>query len=562
MRHCLDDRRTRNFVLLSLGIVVLGILFILDYTGYPFAPYRYWVLEYFLRTQDIPGSALMLALLLAACIAPGKSAALRLVDAVARHPWPVAGATFVLLCLGTLYVAQDHALAQDEYAALFQSKAFAAGHLTGLYPADLLGRLIPPHYMNQFFYGSFQTGAVASAYWPGYALILTPFSLAQAAWACNALLAALALVLAGRIAEQLTGESRARGWAMLLALGSPALGAMAISYFSMTAHLLLNLVFAWLLLQPSPRRLALAGMVGSLALVLHNPLPHALFALPWIAWIALQPGRTRGLFALAAGYAPLAATLGFGWALLLSDIQGNTLHGLYPFDDNPLHRVANFFWTWHVKMRTAVTVPDGFVLASRLAELVRLWCWAVPGLPLLAAAGWWLGRGDPRVLLLGLSLIFTFAGYWIIGFNQGHGWGARYLHPAWGALPILAAVALVRVRENVSGAPLSRYVASLAVLSLVFATSLRAQQIHVEIDSHLAHRPPALPGARQIVFVAQDLPNYTADLVQNDPFLRNPVWFLFSLDPKRDADLVRTRFPGARFVHGDRRGEVWRLDPP
>jgi len=306
----------------------------------------------------------------------------------------------------------------------------------------------------------------------------------------------------------------------------------------------------------------LAGIVGSFALVLHNPLPHTLFALPWIVWLALQPRPYRRLLALAAGYVPLALAVGFGWALLLSDIQGNALIGLFPFDSNPLHRIANFFWGWHIKMRTSLAAPGDDVLAMRVAELVRLWNWAVPGLPLLAGAGWWLGRRDPRLLLLGLSMISTIVGYLFIGFPQGHGWGARYLHPAWAVLPVLAAVALVRVPPGAAWQRMRGYVGSLAILSLVFATALRAVQIHGYLDMHLANRPPALPGIRQIVFVTFDRPGYTGDLVQNDPFLRNKVWYMMSFGRAFDQSLIRSRFPDARLVSSDRRGEVWRLDSP
>lgn len=556
------DPCTRGLAASCLLIGALSLVVILDYSGYPYAPYRYWILEYNLRTQDVAGALVLMALVAAACFAPGRQAALAFVDALARHPWRAAAATFVMLCLGTLYVEHNHPLAQDEYAALFQSRAFAAGHLTGLFPPDMIGRLIPPFYLNQFMYGSYQTGQVASAYWPGFALLLTPFSFVHAPWACNPLLASLALVLMGRIAARLTGAPQAAGWAMLLALGSPGFTAMAISYFSMTAHLLFNLVFVWLLLERSTLRLVLAGAVGSFALVLHNPLPHTLFALPWIVWLALQPARYRNLLALAAGYAPFALTIGFGWALLLSGIQGDALYGLFPFDQNPFHRVANFFWGWHIKMRSALAGPGDNVLATRGAELARLWNWAVPGLPLLAAAGWWLARRDLRVRLVGLSLASTALGYLLIGFNQGHGWGARYLHPAWGMLPILAAVALARIRPGAPCERLPPYIASLAILSLVFATALRAAQIHDEMEKHLAHRPPAAPGVRQIVFVAFDRPNYTADLVQNDPLLRDKVWYMMSYGRDNDAQFMRAKFPGARLQSRDARGEVWRLDGP
>jgi hypothetical protein len=244
----------------------------------------------------------------------------------------------------------------------------------------------------------------------------------------------------------------------------------------------------------------------------------------------------------------------------LSGIQGNTLYGIFPYDDDPFHRVANFFWDWHIRMRSALPGPNDQVFSTRIADLVRLWSWAVPGLPLLAAGGWWLARRDPRLKLLGFSMIATLIGYLFIGFTQGHGWGARYLHPAWGVLPILAAVALVRARRGDASERFGGYVAALAVLSMLFATALRAVQIHSYLDMHLAERPTMLPGARQIVFVAFDRKSYTADLVQNDPFLRDKVWFMLSFGRAADRELIRARFPAARLVADDRRGHVWQLE--
>jgi hypothetical protein len=553
-----SDRCTPGLAVLCLLAGALSIAYILNYAWYPHPLDRFWILEYNLRTQDLAGAALLMALVLAALIAPARLAAL--LEVISRHPWRVAGIAFVALCAGTLYVEHNHPLVPDEYAPLYQSRMFAAGRLTGQYPPDLMGWLIPPYFMYHFVYGSFQTGEVASAYWPGFAMLLAPFSLIQAPWACNPLLASLALVLMGRLAVRLTGEPQAGGWAILLAIASPGFTAMAITYFSMTAHLLLNLVFAWLLLERTAARLVLAGFAGSVALVLHNPVPHALFALPWVAWLALQPGRYRNLLALAAGYAPLALGAGFGWALLLSGIQGNSLYGIFPYDGNPVHRIANFFWDWHVRVRSAIAGPGDDPLGARLAEAVRLWNWAVPGLPVLAAAGWWVARRNAPAVLLGLSVLATLAGYSFVGFTQGHGWGARYLHPPWGALPVLAAIALVRLRPGDACEPLRGYVARLAVLSLVFATALRAVQIHGEIAMHLENRPPAPAGVRQIVFVTHDWSGYTGTLVQNDFLLRDPVWYLLSAGRERNAELMRTRFPGARRVHADRRGEVWRLE--
>jgi hypothetical protein len=554
------DRWTPALVGFSLLISVLSIIFILNYTDYPYPPQRLWIFRYQLRTQDVAGSFLIIALILAACLSWTRNPALAVVAFVARNPWPTAALTFVLLCLATVYVAHSHPMTQDDYAALFQSRVFASGHLTGEFPPDLLERLIPQIYRNRFLYASDQTGAVASAYWPGFALLLAPFSFIGAPWACNPLLASLALVLMGKLAVRFTGNSEAFGWAMLLALGSPAFTAMATTYYSMTAHLLLNLTFVWLLLERTTGRLLLAGVVGSFALALHHPLPHALFALPWILWLATRHDARRSLLTLGAGYAPFVILLGFGWMVVLNDIQGKVVWAMFPSDASLLHRFGNSLWALYLKTKTFLSWPDERMLSIRLAEQERLWSWAVPGLPLLAAAGWWLGRRDSRLTLLGLSMVSTVLGYMVVWFDQGFGWGARYLHPAWGTLPILGAAAMTLVREPPTGTRLRGYVASLALLSLVFATALRATQIQEFVADQLSHIPFHVSDTRQIVFIRYDQENYTADLVQNDPFLRDKVWFMMSFGRQYDDLLLKSRFPGARQISDTERGSVWRLE--
>ena len=96
------------------------------------------------------------------------------------------------------------------------------------------------------------------------------------------------LVVMHRIALKLFGSEESAGYVVLLTLASPAVTINALSYYTMPAHLLANALFMLLLLNPSPARALGAGLVGSIALVLHNPVPHLLFALPWIAWLAFN----------------------------------------------------------------------------------------------------------------------------------------------------------------------------------------------------------------------------------------------------------------------------------
>jgi hypothetical protein len=549
---------TRLFVILGLGAAALSALFILQYTRFPYPPYRLYIFDYLLRTQDLAGAALAACIALAAA-APGLGRpALALVEGIGRHLRPTCTVAFIALCAAQLLIAKDHPLAGDEHLILMQSKVFAAGRLSAEFPAELVSWLVPWMYVDRWLYASPATGAVVPAYWPGYALILAPFQLLGIPWACNPLLASGSLFLMGKLAERLTGAPQAAGWAVLLALASPAFIGMALSYFSMTAHLFLNLAYVWLLLERTPRRLLAAGLVGSAALILSNPVPHLLFALPWVAWIAVREGR-RSLVPLFAGYLPLAL-VGFGWWLFVRDVQGGVWYAPYPSDDDPLHRFGNFLFFWQVQFNRVFVEPDSATLAKRAAEIVKLWLWTVPGLPALALAGWWMARRSPPLALLGASLATTLAGYLLVWFDQGYGWGVRYLHPALGALPVLGASALVAAPGEALAAALRRYAAAAALLSLLFASALRGAQIHAYVEDHLSRRPPFEPAARELVFIKLDYEFYTQDFVQNDPFLREPVIFLLSRGRATDEILLRKYFPAAHHVRDAPYGHVWRLD--
>ena len=552
-----------NGVLVAATVLagVVSIIFILDDTKWPDPVWRLLAFQYLLRDQDIAGSALAIAIALGAWVLRKRNPTLDPVAILGRNPWPAAAVTFVGLCAAMLTVAHNHPLAGDEHLALFQSRVFAAGHLTGQFPRDLVYRLIPTNYINRWLIAA-DSGRVASVYWPGFSLLLAPFTLLGVPWACNPLLASLSLVLIAKLASRLTADARAGGWAMLFTLGSPGFVGMAVSYFSMTAQLFLNLLFASLLLERTARRLVAAGVVGSLALVQGNPVPHLLFALPWIVWLGRQTGGRRDLLVLGAGYAPLALLLGLGWWLFLRHLQGNVPMLLFAPDSDPLHRLGNLLWYLSLEFRAVFTLPGDETLAKRIGEQVRLWSWAVPGLPLLALAGWWmLGRRVAGLHLFALSLASTLVGYLFVSFDQGYGWGARYVHSAWGALPVLASAAMVAAGRGAQNRELGNYALRLALYSLVFATALRLWQIDLFMQDQLALRPPFERGVRQIVFIAPNFEFYTQDFVQNDPFLREPVIFMMSRGRDRDYhQVIERRFPAARLTYDGPNGQVWRLD--
>ncbi len=545
---------------LVVAVSALAAIFILGYVQYPYPIWRGLVFRYLLYRQDLVGLALLVAIAVLACVPATHRPALAFVEAVGRRPWASAGIVFVALCLGTLYAAQNHALAGDEHLTLMQSRIFAEARLTGQYPPELMSWLMSDYYRYRWIMLNPHSGEIASIYWPGFALLLTPFTLLGIPWACNPLLAALALVLIARLAARLTESPQAAGWAILLAAGSPGFTGLALSYFPMTAHLLLNLVYAWLLIERGRRGLLFAGLAGSFALLLHNPVPHMLYALPWIVWLGRQPEGRRNLSVLALGYVP-GLVIGLAWAVFIRNMHGFIFAAPFPSDDDLLNQLGNLFWYWQLRSGWIFGSPEEYAIGGRIGEQVRLWSWAVPALPVLAAAGWWLGRRNTYLNLLALSFVVTILGYFLVKFDQGYGWGARYPHPAWGALPILGAAAIVLWPPHAKGgAALRGWVASAATLSLVLATALRWWQIHDYIAEHLSRRPPYVEGVRQFVFIEYDRKHYTQDLVQNDPFLRRPVIFLLSQERRNDVFMMQHLYPEAHQVYDGRHGHVWRFD--
>jgi hypothetical protein len=476
---------------------------------------------------------------------------------ISERPRSVAAAVFVLLSAGSLVVYHNWPLAQDEYAPLFQASTFSHGHLTWTCPPELLERYVVKPFWSIFFAVAPATGATVSTYWPGFAMLLTPFVFLGVPWASNPLITAATLLVLYDLARKISGSQIAGGWAMLFALASPVFMVNGVSFYSMPAHLLASLVFVLLVLEPTPRRLFLAGLVGGLALTLNNPVPHILFALPCWLWLLSLPGRWRKAACLALGYLPLALLLGVGWSYVVHTLgpavaSASAPHGLSL-------EAARFYGA---KLLGAFERPDAFTLWVRLLQVAKLWLWAVPGLLLLAAAGLSRARGSDGfrriALLLGAPLLTTIAGYFFIGLDQGHGWGYRYLHAAWGGLPILAALFVAGAPSQKSRWDWASIAGGLAFASLLIAVPARMAQTESFIRWNLDHEfaPPAV--GRYVIFVKNDLFFYSIDLVQNLPG-KDRVVRLLSKGDAKDAGLMSRQFPGAQRLAADARGSIWQL---
>jgi hypothetical protein len=536
--------RDRSTCLLFCAAVAGSVLVLegIQYLGTHTTPPLTRIYLFLLERQDFWGAAFMLLTLLAALFVPSRLPAAAFLRWIGGHPYSIAFATFMVLCVSSLWVYHNHPLAMDEYAQVFQSRVFAAGHLTGRFPAPLMDWLIPHGFQQQFLFVSRQTGEVASVYWPSFALLLTPFTFLGMTWACNPCISAVTLIVAQRLAMRCLGDLESAGLVMLLTAASPVFFANGISFYSMPAHLLANCLFALLLIDPTPRRAFAAGMAGSIALTLHNPVPHILFAIPWLLWLATRPGGFRLSVAAGAGYAPLCLVLGLGWFELTA-----ALHAAAP-------QAADVAGTQPAlldKLSQVFALPDGGVLLARLTGIAKIWVWAVPGLMVLAVAGAFRWRDQPWCRLMLCSALVTLLGYLFVPMDQGHGWGYRYFHSAWIALPLLAAAAVKAKRDA------QVLTIACALLTLGAGVGLRARQIHDFIGDQLEQVPLYAGSGPHLIIIDPRFGYYAADLVQNDPWLRGNEIRMITRGRDEDADMMRRYFPQLHRVSADNAGTVW-----
>lgn len=505
--------------------------------------------------QDYALALCAFVVLVLSLLPVSRALGMRCARFLGAHPLSVAAGYSLILSVGAVIVYHAHPLSMDEYSPYFQSQIFAAGRLTGQFPVDLLDWLVPEPFHNYFLNVSYEDGRVVTSYWPGFALMLTPFTAAGVPWLCNPVLSGLGVLVIHRLALALLGKPEQAGLAVLLTVAAPAFAINGMSYYSMQAHLLCNAAFALCLLTPTPKRALLAGLIGSIALTLHNPVPHLLFALPWIAWMTADVERRRLLPALIAGYLPLCLALGLMWAWFSSSIAtaGQLATGNQSFVVEVIE-----------KLSAAFSLPGAGLLRARLIGLAKLLLWAVPAALVAAVFGFYRFRHHAKFQLLAWSAFLTFLGYLFVPFDQGHGWGFRYFHSVWFVVPLLASASTLKIdqAESSQSSALFGFAAACGVLSALLLVPLGSFQVERFIDKHLAYLPSSLDGETKVVIVSPGMGYYSIDLVQNDPFLREERITLITHGRKEDAQFVAARFPNLTLLSVDHRGSVWGIKKP
>lgn len=493
--------------------------------------------------NDRAGAMAMLLALLLAIVLPGvKDILTDLADWMGENPGKVAMVAFAILALGARFIYMHHPFSMDESAPIMQAHAFAHGQMAAYYPPTLINSIIPPEFQGYFVVVDHKTGGAISVYWPGLALLETPLVRLGLGWCLNPAFGALALLMIHRLASDITEDRAAGGWAMLVALASPQFTVTAMSYYAMAGELALNLLFLWLILRSDRKSAFIAGMVGGLALIMHNPVPHLLMAFPCLLWLAWRRERWGRLASAALGYLPLGLGAGLGWWLYANSFgDGST----YMAGANHPGFVAGLIST----MKKVLTLPTESMLFARWLAVWKTWIWACPGLLLTLCIA--RKRSLQEKLLLA-AFMLTFIFFLFVPYDQGWGWGYRYIHPAWGALPVIAGV-LATTSDSL------RYWSGRIAFAGLLATPIFLWQTHATIKHELSYRLSTPDTGNWIVFIALDTSGgYKDDLVQNPPG-NHSTRYLVSGGTEKDEALMAKFFPDAVEVQRDYRGSKWKI---
>jgi hypothetical protein len=195
--------------------------------------------------------------------------------------------------------------------------------------------------------------------------------------------------------------------------------------------------------------------------------------------------------------------------------------------------------------------------------LAKAWLWATPFLLLLASLGYERHRQRTHIRLLYASLVLTILAKLLVPGNQGHGWGFRYLHGSWFVLPVLAALAMVpdegreRAKDDLAG-PVA-WTRAGALAGLVILLPYFAWQAHAFIVDNLRQMPQAATGQPRVILIRPV--NFSWDLAQNDPFLRESVIRMVSRGERLDRQMLARYFPDLVLLSQDQRGSVWGYPP-
>ncbi len=375
-----------------------------------------------------------------------------------------------LLALGTHSLMGNLPLSADERMVVFDMAVFDSMRLAAPLAASwrpYATTLVPAFLL----YEDMPTGLV-SAYLPMNALLRLAFSKVADPAIFNPLLVLVGGAALLDIARRTFGRNNPACWVILLiyALSAQTLVA-AMTTYSMTAHMALNLIWLAAFLRGGYRGHSVAILTGFVATGLHQIAFHPFFVAPFLLWQFRQGDRK---LVLIYGAAYLAIILWWAYYPILAGYE--VAGGLQqPPHSSLIDRIS-----------TAFAERRGDTAITMFLNLLRFVAWQnVAMLPLLVGSITVVVRDGelPAALLLSIFSWLIFVAV-VIPF-QGHGWGYRYLHPYLGNFALLAGYGYQELKE-VIGEKVDGLVLSLSGVTAVATIPLTLIATYKFLEPHVA----------------------------------------------------------------------------
>jgi hypothetical protein len=382
------------------------------------------------------------------------------------------------LAYGAHSLMENFPLSIDERMVLFDMKVFDQGHLaTPIAPAwrSYVETLVPAFLLKEHM----PTGLVSS-YLPMNALLRLGFSKFADPAFFNPLLALAGGAALLDIARRTFGrDDPACLVALLIYTLSAQMLVNAMTVYSMTAHMALNLIWLAAFLRGGRWGHFAAIVTGFVATGLHQLAFHPFFVAPFVLW-RLRHGEWKLVIGYAAAYAAIIL-----WWIYYPMLAGHEVASALqpPQNSSFISRIFRAF-----------AERRGDTVITTFFNLLRFVAWQnLALLPLLAAS---VGlavrdRGFPAVLLLGIASWLVFITI-VIPF-QGHGWGYRYLHPYLGSFALLAGYGYRELRNTIGRRAdgfviASSAITALATIPLLFVAAHKLIEPYLAVDRLIAEQ--------------------------------------------------------------------------
>ncbi len=368
----------------------------------------------------------------------------------------VAFGVFIVSLLGRLLVFHNFPLCMDEYLAVFQAEIFTRGHIHAviLEPWREFAKPLSPLFTR---YNPDQQTWI-SAYLPVYSALLAGLSLLKLEGLANPLFGAIsALALAGVARNVWPASKPHQVISVVMLVTSSQFLLNSMTFYSLPAHLCLNLIWLWLYTREDRLGVLLAPWVGLLAIGLHQPIVHALFVLPFLVRLA----RTRR-WPITLYFVMVYSLACFVWWYWMTFIRT----GIDPERTQQL-ALSSFF-----------SLPGFLQGINQIMYISMLVSWqslAMTVLLLLAIKNW--TSLTPLLKDLAISCVLTFGFYIFFRVDQGHGWGYRYCYAVLGNAALLAAAGWKHLEASLSSTKASNFVLLSSAVALCVQFPIRCLQV-------------------------------------------------------------------------------------